>query len=234
MARGGQAEVALRMLGRHNVANALAAIAVGLESGMSLEQCSAALGELRASEKRGSVLAWRGAALVNDCYNSNPAALDAMVDALLAMPVSGAGRHIVLAGEMLELGPAGAAMHRTCGERMATRGVDVVVGVRGLAEQVVAGAAAGGVDAVFVATPAEAGAWLREHVRAGDAVLLKGRGGCGSKARWRVWGSKEICCRMQVDGISRSMEIAGRSVEKGGLAPRTALKAAQESCEACR
>ncbi len=107
---------------------------------------------------------------MNDCYNSNPAALDAMVDGLLAMP---AARHIVVAGEMLELGPAGAAMHRACGARMAVRGVDVVVGVRGLAEELVAGAQAGGAEAVFVATPAEAGAWMRERVRAGDAVLLK-------------------------------------------------------------
>ena len=134
----------------------------------------AAVGELRATEKRGSVMAWRGAALVNDCYNSNPAALDAMVDALIAMPAS---RHVVVAGEMLELGPAGAAMHRACGERMAARGVDLVVGVRGLAEEVVAGAQAGGVAALFVASPAEAGAWMREHVRGGDAVLWKASGG---------------------------------------------------------
>ncbi len=169
-AGGERAEVRLRMLGRHNVHNALAAIAVGLASGMRLAECAAAVGELRATEKRGLVMDWRGAAMVNDCYNSNPAALDAMVDALLAMP---AQRHLVVAGEMLELGPAGAAMHRACGERMAMRGVDVVVGVRGLAEELVAEAAAGGVDAVFVATPAEAGAWMKEHVRAGDAVLLK-------------------------------------------------------------
>ncbi len=170
VAGGERAEVRLRMLGRHNVHNALAAIAVGLASGMRLAECAAAVGELRATEKRGLVMNWRGAAMVNDCYNSNPAALDAMVDALLAMP---AQRHLVVAGEMLELGPAGAAMHRACGERMAMRGVDVVVGVRGLAEELVAEAAAGGVDAVFVATPAEAGAWMKEHVRAGDAVLLK-------------------------------------------------------------
>ncbi len=169
-ARGERVEVRLHMLGRHNVNNALAAMAVGVESGMSAAACAGALSELRAGEKRGSVVEWRGAKLVNDCYNSNPAALDAMVDGLLAMP---AARHIVVAGEMLELGPAGAAMHRACGARMAVRGVDVVVGVRGLAEELVAGAQAGGAEAVFVATPAEAGAWMRERVRAGDAVLLK-------------------------------------------------------------
>jgi UDP-N-acetylmuramoyl-tripeptide--D-alanyl-D-alanine ligase len=51
--------------------------------------------------------------------------------------------------------------------------VDVVVGVRGLAAALVDGAAHGGTDALFVATPEEAGAWLKENLRSGDAVLLK-------------------------------------------------------------
>jgi UDP-N-acetylmuramoyl-tripeptide--D-alanyl-D-alanine ligase len=153
--------VALRMLGRHNVLNALAAIAVGLRSGMTLAECAAAVGELRATEKRGSVVEWRGAKIVNDCYNSNPAALDAMVDALMAMP---ARRRIVVAGEMLELGPAGANLHRQCGERMRQKGVDVIVGVRGLAREL------GG---AFFDSPPDAGAWMASELREGDVVLLK-------------------------------------------------------------
>jgi UDP-N-acetylmuramoyl-tripeptide--D-alanyl-D-alanine ligase len=96
-----------------------------------------------------------------------------MVDALLAMPVTHAGRHIVVAGEMLELGPEGEALHLECGRQMAERGVDFVVGVRGLAAALVEGAAQGGTSALFVATPEEAGAWLKANLRAGDAVLLK-------------------------------------------------------------
>lgn len=171
-AHGERASVQLHMLGRHNVHNALAAIAVGLRSGMSLEECAAALGELRAGDKRGEIIQWRGATLINDSYNSNPRALDAMVDALLAIPAD-EGRHIVVAGEMLELGPQGEALHRACGEHMARRGVDIVVGVRGLAAALVDGAADGGTEAHFVATPEEAGAWLRANLLPGDAVLLK-------------------------------------------------------------
>jgi UDP-N-acetylmuramoyl-tripeptide--D-alanyl-D-alanine ligase len=74
---------------------------------------------------------------------------------------------------MLELGPEGEALHAECGRRMAERGVDVVVGVRGLAAALVEGAARGGVEAVFVATPEEAGEWLTANLRPGDAVLLK-------------------------------------------------------------
>ena len=171
-AQGERASVQLHLLGRHNVHNALAAIAVGLRSGMALAECAAALRELRAGDKRGEVLEWHGAKVINDSYNSNPRALDAMVDALLAMPVEGEGRHIVVAGEMLELGPEGEALHRECGRRMAERGVDAVVGVRGLAAALVEGARSGA-NALFVATPEEAGAWLKANLRPGDAVLLK-------------------------------------------------------------
>ena len=172
-ANGERASVQLHLLGRHNVHNALAATAVGLRSGMSLAECASALEGLRAGDKRGEVSEWRGATLINDCYNSNPRALDGMVDALLAMPLEGEGRHIVVAGEMLELGPDGAALHRESGQRMAARGVDFVVGVRGLARELVEGAHGGTTQAVFVATPEEAGAWLQQNLRAGDAVLLK-------------------------------------------------------------
>jgi UDP-N-acetylmuramoyl-tripeptide--D-alanyl-D-alanine ligase len=172
-AYGERASVQLHMLGRHNVHNALAAIAVGLRSGMKLAECAAALGELRAGDKRGEVSEWHGATIVDDSYNSNPRALDAMVDALLAMPAASDGRHIVVAGEMLELGADGEALHRACGKRMAERGVDVVIGVRGLAASLVDGAVQAGADAIFEATPEEAGAWLRENLHPGDVVLLK-------------------------------------------------------------
>src|SRR6185437_792935 len=163
--------VHLHLLGRHNVPNALAAIAAGLQSGIPLTDCAQALSELRAGDKRGEIIEWRGAKMINDCYNSNPRALDAMVDALLAMPTK--GRHIVVAGEMLELGPEGEALHRACGEKMAARGADVIVGVRGLAETLVQGALSEKADAVFVSSPEQAGVWLRGNLRAGDVVLLK-------------------------------------------------------------
>ncbi|WP_263383934.1 UDP-N-acetylmuramoyl-tripeptide--D-alanyl-D-alanine ligase [Granulicella arctica] len=173
-ARGERASVQLRLLGRHNVYNALAAIAVGLQSGIGLAECCAALGNLTAGDKRGEVLAWREATLINDCYNSNPTALDSMVDALLAMP---AERHVVIAGEMLELGPDAAALHASCGLRMAERGINVVIGVRGAAESLVDAARLAGVEALFFATPEEAGGWMQANLMPGDAVLLKGSRG---------------------------------------------------------
>jgi UDP-N-acetylmuramoyl-tripeptide--D-alanyl-D-alanine ligase len=169
-ANGGRASVQLKMLGRHNVPNALAAIAVGLRSGMGLDECAAGVGEMRAGDKRGEVLAWRGAMLINDCYNSNPTALNAMVDALMAIP---AERHIVIAGEMLELGPEAEALHAACGLRMAEHGVDFVLGVHGAAGAMVAAAERVGAEGLFVTSSEEAGEWLVANVRAGDVVLLK-------------------------------------------------------------
>jgi UDP-N-acetylmuramoyl-tripeptide--D-alanyl-D-alanine ligase len=158
------------MLGRHNVPNALAAIATGLRGGIGLAECAAAVGEMRAGDKRGEVVEWRGATLINDCYNSNPAALNAMVDALMAIPGE---RHIVVAGEMLELGPEAEALHAECGLRMVEHGVDFVLGVRGMGKALVVAAKRSGGEALFVASPEDAGEWLVANVRSEDVVLLK-------------------------------------------------------------
>jgi UDP-N-acetylmuramoyl-tripeptide--D-alanyl-D-alanine ligase len=165
-----RAEVKLRLLGEHNVHNALAGIAVGLASGIPLEECAAVLETLSPPDKRGQTLQIRGATLINDCYNSNPQALRAMVDTLLTLHGQ---RTIVVAGEMLELGPDASKHHYESGEYMGKRGVNFVVGVRGEAAAIVAGAKAAGVQAIFVPTPEEAGTWLKENLRPGDAVLLK-------------------------------------------------------------
>ena len=165
-----QHSVQLRLMGRHNVLNALAAISVGQASGLPLALCCEALETLRPTAKRGEVLEWRGARLINDCYNSNPMALDAMIATLVQ---SSAERRILVAGEMLELGPEAAALHADCGRAAALAGLDVIVGVRGLAQSLVSAAADAGAHALFFETPAEAGDWLRYFVRPGDLVLLK-------------------------------------------------------------
>ena len=81
--------------------------------GIPLAECCAALENLRPEEKRGQVLTIRGATLINDAYNSNPEALKSMIRTLAAMP---AQRRILVAGEMLELGPEAEALHAACGK----------------------------------------------------------------------------------------------------------------------
>ncbi len=86
--RAGEQECTLQvhLPGEHNAANALAAIAVGVEAAISLAQCCAALETMRPEEKRGQVIELRGATLINDAYNSNPEALQSMIRMLAGMP----------------------------------------------------------------------------------------------------------------------------------------------------
>jgi len=160
----------LPLLGRHNVLNTLAGIAVALEAGVTPTEAAASLVSLKAPDKRGQLLEILGATIINDAYNSNHTALDAMVDVVAASP---ARRRIVVAGEMLELGPTAAKLHLESGNHIAQRKIDILLGVRGAASFIVEGAAAGGVFAKFVHEPEEAGDWLAENVRPGDVVLLK-------------------------------------------------------------
>ena len=176
----------LPLVGFHNVLNALAAVAVALDHGFSLSEAAAALSTLSASDKRGQVVRLGNITVINDCYNSNPKALGAMVDALSTMPAS---RRIVVAGEMLELGPAGAEMHRASGRLIADKGIDLLLGVRGLAEQMVAGARETATEAHFVPTPEAAGEWLAQNTRDGDVILLKASRGVKLERALDRWKS---------------------------------------------
>ncbi len=181
---GRQEPATLPLLGEHNIYNALAAVAVGLQYGIPLRDAAESLATLSAGDKRGEILSYAGATIINDCYNSNPKALDSMVRSLAQMP---AQRRIVVAGEMLELGPAAEAMHRDCGRHMANGGIDVLLGVRGLAKAMVEGASAAGMRAEFVERPEDAGEWLRQEIKAGDVVLLKASRGVRLERALEVW-----------------------------------------------
>ena len=177
----------LPLIGTHNVLNALAAVAVGVERGLKHAEAVAALATLAAADKRGQVLQVGNITVINDCYNSNPKALEAMVDALATMA---AKRRIVVAGEMLELGPEGEEMHRRAGEHMAEKKIDVLLGVRGLARQMVESANHGGTRAEFVAAPEEAGEWLAREARNGDVILLKASRGVKLEKALETWKSR--------------------------------------------
>ena len=179
-----RARVQLPLVGSHNVLNALAAVAVGIERGLKLTEAAEALATLAPPDKRGQVVQLGNITVINDCYNSNPKALDAMVDALVAMP---ARRRIVVAGEMLELGAAGEELHRQAGRHMAEKKVDALLGVRGLAQAMVESAAGAGVRAEFVNTPEAAGEWLARETRDGDVVLLKASRGVKLEKALETW-----------------------------------------------
>jgi UDP-N-acetylmuramoyl-tripeptide--D-alanyl-D-alanine ligase len=165
----------LHMLGQHNALNALAGLAVALEAGVDLDAAVAALQTLTAGDQRGQILKIADASLLNDSYNSNPEALRSMIRTLASRPAK--GRRILVAGEMLEMGKQGPALHAECGRVAAEAGLDIVLGVQGNAQHLASAACAGGVAALFLPDAEAAGRWLSKNLRSGDVVLVKGSRG---------------------------------------------------------
>ena len=170
-----EAKLTLKLLGAHNALNAMAAVAVAREAGVELDAAIAALEQLTAADKRGQVMELGGATILNDSYNSNPEALQSMIRTLASRPT--AGRRILVAGEMLELGEHAEVLHTACGKAAAEAGIDLVAGVQGNAKYLATAAVAGGAAAVFLPDALAAGHWMAQHVKPGDVVLVKGSRG---------------------------------------------------------
>lgn len=173
-----EAEVSMQFSGRHNVLNALAAAAVGFSIGMSAQEISDGLAKIKPLSQRGEILHFEaGFTVVNDSYNSNPSALLSVVETLVDGGKT-SKRIIVVAGEMLELGSQEKQIHRKTGRELAESGIDVLIGVRGLAEELVHGANENGMDSArFFDSSQSAGDYLVGKIRAGDLVLIKGSRG---------------------------------------------------------
>ncbi len=173
----GAADVKLPLVGRHNVYNALAAAAVAHAFGLSAESIAAQLSTAAPSKMRGELIRFaNGVTVIDDSYNSNPQAL---LEAVRAMAeAKDFMRRIVVAGEMLELGAQGTQLHRQCGRQIATMNVDLLIGVRGLAQELVDGALEANVgQSLFTETPEEAAEKLIAETRSGDLILVKGSRG---------------------------------------------------------
>ncbi len=172
------AEVKFALSGKHNVLNALAASAVGFSFGMSARKIADALQTIAPPSQRGEVLHFKGDfTVINDSYNSNPAALLGMVETLIDGGKS-AKRTIVVAGEMLELGADERKIHAETGAKLAKSGIDFLIGVRGLAQKMTESAKAGGLkETRFYDSSDEAGEFLINEIKAGDLVLVKGSRG---------------------------------------------------------
>ncbi|HMV86524.1 MAG TPA: UDP-N-acetylmuramoyl-tripeptide--D-alanyl-D-alanine ligase [Blastocatellia bacterium] len=176
----GEAAVALPLVGRHNVYNALAAAAAAHSFGLSANLIAERLSVATPSKMRGELIRFEnGVTVIDDSYNSNPQAL---LEAVRAMTeAKDFKRRLVVAGEMLELGEQGIELHRHCGRQMAALGIgkiDWLVGVRGLAKDLVEGARNAGLSqAVFCESPEEAAERLIAETHPGDLVLVKGSRG---------------------------------------------------------
>ena len=173
------AEFVMPLLGTHNITNALAAITVGASHGIPWNHIQAAIAALKPPKMRGEVIRFQqGFAAIDDSYNSNPRALTEMIRFIGKVP--GFRRKIVMAGEMLELGKESAELHQACGREAARAGVNFIIGVQGMAGDVLQGARAAGMredQLKYVPDAAEAGELLAGMVRSGDVILIKGSRG---------------------------------------------------------
>lgn len=176
---GGDCAIHTPLLGRGNLANLIAAAAVALRFDVSLEAIAATAESLKPSHRRGSVHAAHGITVVDDSYNSSPAALRRTLDVLRRE--SAYPRKIAVLGEMLELGAFADALHRACGEDAASAGLAALVAVGGDPARALAqGALSAGMDprsVHHVLTSTEAADLVASLVQAGDVVLVKGSRG---------------------------------------------------------
>jgi UDP-N-acetylmuramoyl-tripeptide--D-alanyl-D-alanine ligase len=122
----GDAPIRLHLPGLHNVANALAAIAVGLACGLPLQAIREGLESVRPVPGRMSVaMSPHGTTVVDDCYNANPGSVRAAIDMLAEC----GGRRTLVLGAMKELGGTSAALHRQVGEYARAAGIERFWGV---------------------------------------------------------------------------------------------------------
>ena len=166
--------VALRLLGRHNARNALAAAAASLAAGADWDQIKEGLESVRGLPGRLSAGRAGGLWVLDDSYNANPASVAAGLEVLAGLKPRG-GRGAIL-GDMLELGPSGPAWHRRIGRLAARLKFDFLALVGPLSGGTAAAARRAGLPREAVGefeTPEEAAAWVLGRGRRGTAVLVK-------------------------------------------------------------
>jgi UDP-N-acetylmuramoyl-tripeptide--D-alanyl-D-alanine ligase len=208
----GRARLQLPLIGRHNVMNALAALAAASVWGVGVEEAKGVFPSLTPADKRGEVVRFEdGLTVINDTYNSSPTALSALTELLAATP--GYQRRIVAAGEMLELGDSSEELHRECGSAAAgLRKIDWIFGVQGYAADFVDAAIQAGHPrerAIFFENSQEASKFLGQFVAPGDLLLLKGSRGVRMEKILEAMDARHL--RVSGKPVPEALE-AGRKV----------------------
>lgn len=184
IADGDRHPVALRILGEHHVANALAALAAARELGVPVARAIAAVESVPRAER------WRmevldrgdGVTVINDAYNASPDSTAAALKTLAQITRGGPGRSIAVLGEMAELGPYAQEEHDRIGRLVVRLNISQLVVVGERARHIHAAAGLEGSwdgESVLVAGPDEAYDLLRGQLRRGDVVLVKSSNSAG-------------------------------------------------------
>lgn len=168
---GNQYPALLPVVGKHNVYNALAGFAVGIQAGISPEVIAERVKAYQPEGMRGQIRSVRGVTMIVDCYNANPDSMRSALDVISQTPCE--GRRIAVLGDMLNLGEDSALLHRQVGELTQEYPVDFLVCCGERSQDIAAGAKAVGQQTVWFATKEEAVCDLKQRVQPGDVVILK-------------------------------------------------------------
>lgn len=175
---GEEAEMFVPLAGLHNVQNALAAVIVGRQLGLTYPEIARGLAGASFSAMRMEIKEVGGITIINDAYNANPSSTKAALQAL--GEVAGNRRPVAVLGNMLELGPGSKDGHIAVGKAAVSRGVQYLVTVGDLAKDIARGAEEAGMPKDSISCCANnraALAVLREVLQLGDVVLVKGSRG---------------------------------------------------------
>ncbi|HWI56043.1 MAG TPA: UDP-N-acetylmuramoyl-tripeptide--D-alanyl-D-alanine ligase [Bacillota bacterium] len=165
-------EYRVNLLGRHQAGNALLAVALGAELGLSRAEIERGLAECKPAKMRLQLWEANGVRVLDDAYNANADSMIAALQTLQGLPCK--GRRVAVLGDMAELGAHAEAAHEEVGRQAAQLGVGQLFAVGQMASLLARGARRAGLTRIFEFTDVEAaGAAIKKFVKNGDLVLLK-------------------------------------------------------------
>ena len=161
--------------GEHMVSNALAAIAVGRELGLSEEEMISGIAKTGTVGGRSNIIRDEKLTIIDDCYNANPVSMKAAIELL----ESATTKRVALLGDMFELGEKEKELHRGVGDFLATKKIEKVICVGELAKEIYEGAKAGIAECYWYANKKELTDTIGQLIEKGDTVLVKASHGMG-------------------------------------------------------
>ena len=169
--RGAEYDFEIPMLGRHNVSNALAAIAAGYACGLKVPDIQRGFSTLTTTKMRYEVIRRDGLTIINDAYNASPASMRAAIRTTSEVY---SGRLIAVLGDMLELGNISEQIHKEIGAELVENKFDTLITLGKLGKFIAEGARDAGLKNIFTFdTHEDAAKKILEIVRDGDTILFK-------------------------------------------------------------
>jgi UDP-N-acetylmuramoyl-tripeptide--D-alanyl-D-alanine ligase len=188
--------MSINVWGRHHLAGALAAVAVGRIFGICDADIARGLADFKSPPMRCQITKVGGATIIDDTYNASPLAMGAALE--LLRDFDAPGRRIVVCGDMRELGEAAGLLHHQLGDQVVTLcGADLLLACGDHADEVVAGARAAGMPvarAVACRQPEDLLARRECSLRPGDVMLIKGSRALAMERLVKAFQARETQC----------------------------------------